>query len=68
MTDSQKRGERSLLLANNQVELLLIGCSHMVGKSEVHCNGAENIKFEKNVAEKILQHHAPALIAIIGLE
>jgi hypothetical protein len=43
MTDSHKRGERTLLLANNQAELLLIGCSNMVGKSEVP--GAENIIF-----------------------
>jgi hypothetical protein len=45
MTDSHKRGEITLLLTNNQAEHLLIGCSHMVGKSEVHCNGAENINF-----------------------
>jgi hypothetical protein len=55
-------GRERLLLANNQSELLLIGCTANLkikdDISDIHCHGAANIKNfqKKNGTPNILQH------------
>jgi hypothetical protein len=62
-------GRERLLLANNQSELLLIGCTANLKKkddiSDIHCHGAANIK---NFQKKRYAKHfaAPTLIDMLN--